>query len=350
MNFLKQLSDKRHKINRLLIEKYNFLICYEFLKELRHILSHYKYAYNKERIKKKPLIYKYDMVWCLLRYGANLEDYVFFDFIKKKHKERNSYLTYMRNFKLSKKLNQSTEVKKGNFYYTVYANKSKFNTYFKDYIHRDWINCNNATEEDIKQFIDEHECAILKPNNGTKGEGIRFINRGDVDRFCILKGNYIMEEVLCNHQEISRISLSSLNTIRVVSIIDKDNRLHFLRAIIRFGLNNSKVDNLTRGGCACDVDLKSGRIISDGMKLNGDIIKQHEESQIVFNGFQLPMWERVIEVLTHAAYVDKSIRYMGWDVAITDDRIELIEGNTVPGVHLTQCDKIGIYDNIKILI
>lgn len=350
MNIRKHLSEKCHKINGILIEKYNFFIYYEFIKEFKHILRHYKESYNKDIIKKNSFFYKLDMVWCLLKYGANLEDYIYFDFINKRNKERNSYLTYMRNFKLSKKINKSANNKKGNFFYTVYANKTKFNINFKDYISRDWINCNNANEDDYKHFFDKHKCAILKPNNGTKGEGIIFITSDEIDNLSIKNSNSILEEILCNHHEISKISSSCLSTIRVVTLIDKDNIIHFLRAIIRFSLNNSKVDNLSRGGCACDVDTKSGRIISDGMKLNGDIITQHPESQITFKGFQLPMWDRVIETISKAAYIDQSIKYMGWDVAITDNKIELIEGNTVPGVHLTQCDKIGIYNKIKSLI
>ena len=236
-----------------------------------------------------------------------------------------------------------------NYFYVVYADKIKFNTNYSKFVLREWIKgC--ESEEVIRSFINKHKVVIAKPINGTKGGGIKFLDEKSISEMKNCLNNYIIEEVIKNHNNIYSISSSSLNTLRVVTILDKNKRLHFIRAIIRFGLNDSKVDNLTRGGCACVIDIDTGRIISDGLTLNGSIIKRHPKSGIDFMGFQIPMWEDVKRTITEASLIDATIRYMGWDVAILDDHVELIEGNTVPGVHLTQCDKIGVYKKVKTLI
>ena len=41
------------------------------------------------------------------------------------------------------------------------------------------------------------------------------------------------------------------------------------------------------------------------------------------------------------------VRYVGWDIAITIDGIEVIEGNRFPSATLIQSNDIGLYDVVK---
>ena len=45
---------------------------------------------------------------------------------------------------------------------------------------------------------------------------------------------------------------------------------------------------------------------------------------------KIPMWDRVLEVVTEAAKKIPQIRYIGWDIAVTNDGVEFIEGNHAP--------------------
>ena len=45
---------------------------------------------------------------------------------------------------------------------------------------------------------------------------------------------------------------------------------------------------------------------------------------------KIPMWDRVLEVVIEAAKKIPQVRYIGWDIAITNDGVELIEGNNWP--------------------
>ena len=47
-------------------------------------------------------------------------------------------------------------------------------------------------------------------------------------------------------------------------------------------------------------------------------------------GMRIPMWDKVLEVVTKAAKRIPQIRYVGWDIAITNSSIEIIEGNHNP--------------------
>ena len=43
------------------------------------------------------------------------------------------------------------------------------------------------------------------------------------------------------------------------------------------------------------------------------------------------MWREILDLLQEAARVVPSVRYVGWDVAVTPDGPLLVEGNQYPG-------------------
>jgi len=54
---------------------------------------------------------------------------------------------------------------------------------------------------------------------------------------------------------------------------------------------------------------------------------RHPVTNIVFDGYQLPNWDILIEAVKNAALVIPEARTIGWDVAIIDSGVSLIEGN-----------------------
>ena len=47
------------------------------------------------------------------------------------------------------------------------------------------------------------------------------------------------------------------------------------------------------------------------------------------NRFQNSHWDKVIKMVESACYVIPEVRTVGWDVAITDDDVLLVEGITI---------------------
>ena len=50
-------------------------------------------------------------------------------------------------------------------------------------------------------------------------------------------------------------------------------------------------------------------------------------------GFQIPNWNVLLQEVEEAAKLLPQCRFIGWDVAITEMGIELIEGNHNPGLY-----------------
>jgi len=64
-------------------------------------------------------------------------------------------------------------------------------------------------------------------------------------------------------------------------------------------------------------------------------------------GMQIPHWDKVVNMVMEAAKIPEDMRYIGWDIAITDEGCELIEGNRRQGCNGMQLDGIGKYNIIK---
>ena len=85
---------------------------------------------------------------------------------------------------------------------------------------------------------------------------------------------------------------------------------------------------------------------SDGIKLSEPTkFEYHPGSNIKMIGFQIPYYKEICDMITNAALVTKSLRFIGWDVAISKNGPILLEGNiayaaTVNGEH-------GIYKEMK---
>lgn len=139
-------------------------------------------------------------------------------------------------------------------------------------------------------------------------------------------GYYMIEECIKQHPKMI-YGNTSVNTIRAHSIMDKNGEIHLGKMIFRVGVGDSAVDNYAHGGCAYEVHLETGRIISPGLNKESNDMYIHPYTDIFMLGRQIPNWEKVKEGVKTAHAMLPECRFIGWDIAITDDGIELIEGN-----------------------
>lgn len=75
---------------------------------------------------------------------------------------------------------------------------------------------------------------------------------------------------------------------------------------------------------------------------------KHPKTQVVLMGRKMPLWKEAKEFSIKLAKENPKIRYIGWDIAITDNGIDLIEGNYVAGITAFQfIDGKGMYKELK---
>ena len=178
---------------------------------------------------------------------------------------------------------------------------------------------------------------IAKPVGGQCGRGIEkhSIDKSSGEELKMLytqmvSNDMLLEECLKAHDDIY-LGTRALSTFRIYTMIDRNGEVHVLKAKYRVGTGDAITD--TAGGCiAYPISVEHGVIEGPGINevLNSNLYYYHPGCEKLLVGMRIPMWNRVLEVVTKAAKTIPQIRYIGWDIAITNNSVEIIEGNHNP--------------------
>lgn len=284
------------------------------------------------------------MVWCLLRYGARPIDYVRFEFHKKSSRERNRYLTIYRYFRLLKKF--------GAYNDDIHGKIAEYKT-FSDYIRRPWIVADVDTDQQIiKDFITKQGVVFAKPNFGEQGKGVMKIEASNDNAINELldeckKSAYVVEGVIEQDTEIATINQSSVNTVRVTTLTDKDGCPQIFSVILRAGAPGSHVDNWGAGGVGYNFNLETGICDQYGKDKKNQKYIFHPGSNRLMIGYKLPHFEELKEYVIKMSHLVPESKYIGWDIAITKDGFDLVEMNCPAGHDMFQSFNNPVYDTMK---
>lgn len=166
----------------------------------------------------------------------------------------------------------------------------------------------------------------------------------------IIGKGYIHEKVIEQHPEIEKIHSKSINSVRLLTYIDKANKNNILVAYMRFGIGDSIVDNVSSGGFQVGINLETGTFKELGyqdMEFGGTDYKSHPNSGFVFKDFKIPYFKEIID-LTYKATDFLPDRIVGWDIAITPNGPVLIEANEFPSIFAPDIIYGGLHKHPKI--
>jgi len=141
--------------------------------------------------------------------------------------------------------------------------------------------------------------------------------------------SYFCEEFFAQSGPLGEVNPSSVNTVRIVTLNDTED-IHIMAAFVRFGGKGAVVDNFHNQGFGCEVDIETGIIVSGGVDKQGNRIVVHPASGKIVCGIQIPQWKKVIAMAKEAALVHPEIGFTGWDFAVSNDKINIIEANEQP--------------------
>lgn len=295
----------------------------------------------KTKTKKPKWIIFLDMVWCGVRYGAGYVDYDVIGFYQLNHKQRKTMLTRGINNKFVRKLNEKE-------YWYLFDQKNEFNQKFSKFVTRDWIYPISEKKEETFNWIQKHGIFFAKPNGGQCGKGIEKIKVADwkkeeekknalenLYQYLVENRLELLEEPIEQHEVLNTLNASSVNTIRMVTVMNTRKEVTILTAFIRIG-NGKHVDNFNSGGMTAKVDVETGKILEEAVNKNGEIFEKHPITGTEIKGFKIPYFKEAKEMVKEAAKLSEHVRYIGWDVAITVNGPTLVEGNQFPGHDIYQ--------------
>lgn len=153
------------------------------------------------------------------------------------------------------------------------------------------------------------------------------------------KGPIILQRKISNHSAIKPLTSGALSTTRLVSCRTPSGDIDFLPPTIRMPTGRSIVDNFWQGALAAPLELATGRICGPAVQRDEGLglrtVHKHPDSGVELAGFQLPIWSEAVELARRAHSTFPSLPFVGWDIAILEDRPVVVEGNVLWGLDAT---------------
>ena len=182
---------------------------------------------------------------------------------------------------------------------------------------------------------------IKAATNSYGGKGVYYVSdaSGDVisqfwEAVAKIKVDIVVQEPLKQHAALARVNESSVNTIRVLSLLRLDGSVKIYSIILRMGIAGAKVDNASSGGITCGAD-SLGRCTEVGYYSyvnEGKKLPNHPTSGVPFKDIVIPCMDKVIDFVRKAALRIPHFRLVSWDIALREDgEPVLIEANFFDG-------------------
>lgn len=302
--------------------------------------SFFKVINNIHHKTGKPRIFLFfDIVYCGLKYQAGFFDYELFEMYDLNRKQRKTVLTRGINNHYIKKYNDKK-------FTHIFLNKNEFNEKFNDFLKRDWMILDGSNEKEFNEFIKNKKEIIVKPTNGTHGDGIAKIKPNKKTYQELINKNLVLvEEVLEQIPEMNKLNPSSVNTIRTLTF-NENGKCTIIAAYLRIG-NNKVVDNFNGGGMVVPINVDTATVEYPALDKKGNLYPKHPTTDTSIIGFKIPQFEEIKKLVTEAGKVIPEVKFIGWDVALSINGPCIIEGNDFPGHDIYQLpphrtDGIGV--------
>ena len=217
--------------------------------------------------------------------------------------------------------------------------KTNFHKYYSEYTKREYY-VPEFGFEGLKEFLDRNEIFMIMPTDGLAGTDVKKMNAKEIENTekfydYINNNNMFLEEYVIQDEEWAKICPTSVNTIRAMTrIINGKPELFY--AAVRVGNGKAAVDNFHQGGVGVRIDMVNGKLIGNAISKDLVETKAHPLTGVEYDGFIIPYWKEIQELVCKAAMENPEVKVVGWDVAISNKGPLLIEANRRPGFDLVQ--------------
>ena len=215
----------------------------------------------------------------------------------------------------------------------------------------------------INKVLDTHKCdeIIIKPIEGCHGQDVIKVVRSDNNilihtnktevrlKDFELSEMSIAQEYVHQNSNIEQIYRSSINTIRMHTLLTKSNDVLILGSYMRFGMGGNIVDNVGAGGVMVGIKPESGKLGDVGYDHIAEKYFEHPDTKFRFSGFSVPYWEEIKKLAIHIQASTFFYKFLGMDIAVSQNGPVLIELNANPEMGFMELFPPPLLKNEKIL-
>lgn len=268
-----------------------------------------------------------DIVLSYIMYGATPSEYFLLGFPYLNKNERRNFLTdKLKDVECLKTMTYDEFNEQLTNKYNFYIKNERF------FCRKTYLLDKSSDYATIVEFIESNKTVFFKPICGSYGTGaFKYTFKNHSSLISLLReiqetGDWIIEELIVQSDEMSRWNPSSVNTVRIPSIYS-EGKYNILGPFFRTGRKGAVVDNGGAGGVFAAVNELNGEIISEGCDENGNTYSYHPDSGLLFKGQILPDWDKLIKLSEQVHSNMTGHKYIAMDFAYTDSGWVLIEGN-----------------------
>lgn len=223
---------------------------------------------------------------------------------------------------------------------------------------------------DLPQLLQPYQDFVIKPAQGSGGDGIIVISGRRKERYRKISGQLINQEALDHHVSNTLSGLYSLGGHPDKALIEY--RVQFdpvfepisfqgvpdIRIIVFLGvpvmamvrLPTKQSDgkaNLHQGAIGVGIDLATGKTLSG--VLNNEIVTEHPDTENPVQGVQIPEWDTMLNIAARS-YELTGLGYQGVDIVLDRDQGPLIlELNARPGLNIQIANQAGLLPRLKLV-
>lgn len=226
-------------------------------------------------------------------------------------------------------------------YQHKFINNVKFPTVIGRCVNGDFYDedFNLISHEELKKKLKKYDKLVFKKSIGIgHGKGVKLVVKKDFEKTILeFKDNFVIQDVIKQHKDLSYFNSSSVNVIRITSFYF-EGEVYILGAILRVGAPGAFCDHLGNENINPriiaikeDGTLSNIAIDPDGKKVYNDIFGKEIIGKI-------PKYDEIKSIVfeQHKNYIHHKL--IGWDFTIdSKNNVICIELNsTVPGIIQTQ--------------
>lgn len=224
------------------------------------------------------------------------------------------------------------------------------------------IDTTKSGKEQLEDFLTNDMDAFAKPSDGQLGNGIfslkiqsgkifvdgKEISKEDVISL-LLSADYLIQERITQHPQISLLNPSTINSIRLQTVMDQDGKVHPFGGGLRIGRKGSSVDNWAKGGVFVGINMNEGKLMEIGFlkPQYGTSTIEHPDTHIAFKDYIIPYYKEAEELAIKLHKHMYRCHSVGWDIAITENGPVFIEGNGLWEISLIQAVHGGLKNEIE---
>ena len=211
----------------------------------------------------------------------------------------------------------------------------------------------------VPSLLETGRAFFIKPADAGKGAGAfyatregkgfrvngEYLDRSGVDDWiAALPLEFMISDIIEQSAWARRIFPDAVNTVRVMTATSSVNyRVVILGAVLKCAMSRTTpTDNflVARGGTISGIDLETGVlgpcVSFDEKKFARTLSDTHPETGTLLAGETLPHWKLIYETIAELSGILPRPGLVGWDIALREEGITVVEMNTFPGIDAVQ--------------